>query len=130
MDATAAAAQELLDELESSRLEVILVPQRIHTNEGGCVRVAISKNVRWYRAFCAAYTARRFKKNAKGVKVPYQRKNAAHDTLIKRSQVVNTLRAIAAGRPAPSCYGYRLAPLVEVRAAQIRAAGVEIQNPF
>lgn len=130
MNTFADAAQSLLDELESLRLEVILVPQRIRTNEGGCVRVAVSKNVKWYRAFCAAYTARRFKKDAKGVKIPYQRKNAAHDTSIKRRQVLNTLRAMAQGRTLTTVYAYRLAPLVEVRESSRRRADVNALNPF
>jgi len=77
----AAALAEMRDELESSRLVVALVPQRIRTNEGGCVRVAVEKNAKWYRDFCADYPSAR------------RRKNAAFDTRIKRD---NTLRALAA----------------------------------
>jgi len=98
------AAAELLDELEGSQLEVILVPQRIHTNEGGCVRVAISKNATWYRRFCVLYCSSRV------------RKNAAFDTKIKRAIVVRTLQAIADGRPVRSEYAQRLNPFIEDRA--------------
>lgn len=77
----AAALRVMADELESSRLVVALVPQRIRTNEGGCVRVAVEKNAKWYRDFCAAYPSAR------------RRKNAAFDTRIRRT---NTARALAA----------------------------------
>ena len=120
----AQAAAELLDELESSRLEVILIPQRYRTNEGGCVRCAISKNASWYRRFCAAYTARRFKKDAKGKRTPHTRRNAAPDTLIKRQAVIRALTDIENGRsPEETVYGRRLAPIIALR---VRHAA----NPF
>jgi hypothetical protein len=47
------ALTQMFEELDSSCLEVMLVPQRYRTNEGGMIRVALSKNATWYRAFCA-----------------------------------------------------------------------------
>lgn len=75
----------MLAELEGNRLEVILVPQRRWTNEGGCVRVAVSKNCRWYRAWCAKYPSSRV------------RRNSAPDTLIKRANTVKALEGLIAG---------------------------------
>jgi hypothetical protein len=79
------ALEQMLAELESSRLEVILVPQRRWTNEGGSIRCAISKNCRWYRAWCLAHPSSR------------QRKNSAPDTLIKRANTVRAIEGLIAG---------------------------------
>ncbi|AHF94454.1 hypothetical protein OPIT5_16640 [Opitutaceae bacterium TAV5] len=76
------AYEYLLAELESSCLEVVLVPQRIRTNEGGMIRVAVSKNATWYRRFCASYASSR------------RRKNLAFDTKIKRRNVATTLQTL------------------------------------
>ena len=75
-----AAAEELLGELEGSCLEVALVPTRWRMNEGGCIRVAVSKNATWYQRFCRQHPSARI------------RKNQAFDTRIKRR---NTIRALA-----------------------------------
>lgn len=75
----------MLCELESSHLEVILVPQRRFTNEGGMVRVAVSRNCKWYRAFCRANPSSRV------------RRNSAPDTRIKRFRTVAALGAMIAG---------------------------------
>lgn len=104
------ALQEMLAELDSSRLEVILVPQRYRTNEGGMVRVAVSKNAAWYRRFCAAYLSSR------------RRRNLASDTAIKRQATIRTLEALIAGRPVRGLYASRLAALAERRASAMEAA--------
>ena len=80
----------MLNELESSQLVVILVPQKRHTNEGGMIRVAVSKNATWYRRFCAKNLSSR------------TRRNACPDTCIKRFRTVAALEAMIAG--APSTY--------------------------
>lgn len=80
--ATPAAVQCLsclLAELEGSRLEVVLVPCRRACNEGGCYRVAASKNAEWYRRFCAQHASSR------------RRNRALFDTKIKRANVVSVL---------------------------------------
>lgn len=80
-----AELERMLDELESAQLVVILVPQRRHTNTGGMVRVAVEKNVLWYRQFCARFPSTRV------------RRNAAPDTKIKRANVRAVLAALIAG---------------------------------
>jgi hypothetical protein len=75
----------MLCELEGNRLEVILVPQRRWTNEGGMVRVAVSRNCSWYRAFCRAHPSSRI------------RRNSAPDTRIKRFRTVAALEAMITG---------------------------------
>lgn len=75
----AAALTEMRDELDANCLEVALAPQRIRTNEGGMIRVVISKNATWYSRFCARYASTR------------RRRKAAFDTRIKRR---NTLRVL------------------------------------
>ena len=72
-------------ELESNQLVVILVPQKRHTNEGGMIRVAVSKNATWYRRFCAAHLSGR------------KRRNNASDTRIKRFRTIAALQAMIAG---------------------------------
>ena len=98
----------LLAELESTRLEVVLVPCRRSVNEGGCIRVAASKNVLWYRRFCAQYASDR------------RRRNRAFDTRIRRANVVSVLSRLAQGLPSRSKYApdlLRLAARVERQVA-------------
>lgn len=91
------ALEEMLNELESSCLEVILVPEKRRTCEGGMIRVASSKNALWYRQFCGAYGSTR------------KRRNLAFDTCIKRRETLNALRRMIAGTAHPkSHYVYRL----------------------
>lgn len=73
--------ERMRDELESSGLEVVLAPQKRRTNEGGCIRVVVSKNPPWYRKLCESYSKNRTK----------PRKRRKHDTAIKRS---HTFRAL------------------------------------
>ncbi len=98
----ASALRGMLDELDGSRLVVALVPQRIHTNEGGCVRVAIEKNATWYRNYCGAYASRRV------------RGNAAFDTKIRRENTRRALLALIAGRDG-GIYGAHLLAIAQCR---------------
>lgn len=79
-------------ELESSRLEVVLVPCRREVNVGGCIRVAASRNAAWYRSLCAAYPSGR------------NRRKSAPDTRIKRANVARILARLIAGKPSRSRY--------------------------
>ena len=79
----AQALQEMLCELESSRLEVILVPQRRRTNEGGMIRVCANKNAAWYRDFCARHPSSR------------RRNHRKHDTRIRRIRIIQVLTRMA-----------------------------------
>lgn len=82
----------MLGELEGNCLEVVLVPCKRRVNEGGCVRVAASRNADWYRSFCAKHPSGR------------KRKNAAFDTRIKRRDIVRILTRLAGGLPSRSKY--------------------------
>jgi hypothetical protein len=88
----AAALQEMLDELESFRLWVVLVPCRFRTNSGGCIRVAAEKNAPWYREFCRWHASSR------------KRKNLAFDTKIKRRNTHRVLAALVEGKKTASQY--------------------------
>jgi len=77
----------MLAELQSSQLEVILVPQKRYTNECGMIRVAVSKNCSWYRKFCAANTSKR------GVR------RGRQDTIIRRQHTIRALERMIAGQP-------------------------------
>lgn len=94
----------MLAELESSQLEVVLVPTRRWANEGGCVRVAISRNCDWYRRFCGLHGSDRV------------RRNALFDTRIKRRAVVRLLGRLIAGEPSRSKYVSDLLAIAEKQA--------------
>lgn len=104
-DAVTWELQSMLDELESSRLEVILIPERVRTHEMGMIRCAISRNARWYRALCAVNLSTR------------RRRNLAPDTCIKRAQTVRTLNRLLAGHVARGVYADRLLTIARRRAA-------------
>lgn len=82
----------MLAELESSSLEVVLVPCRRWVCEEGCVRVAISRNCDWYRRFCGLHGSDRV------------RRNALFDTRIKRRAIVRLLGRLIVGAPTRSKY--------------------------
>lgn len=85
------AAEWMLYELESNRLEVCLIPcSGVHFDPRNMkkVRVAISQNCKWYRDFCDSYTS--------GRKRP--RNRSKHDTLIKRRSTIQGLNKIVSGR--------------------------------
>lgn len=111
--------EAMLNELESSQLEVMLVPQRTFTNHGGMVRVAVSRNVKWYRDFCGRFPSSRV------------RKNCAFDTRIKRRDVLRVLRGALAGRSVssyvPALLGVARAriqsPALQAARARIYAGG-------
>lgn len=76
----------MLNELESNRLEVILVPSKRPTNEGTMVRCVAGRNALWYRKFCAANVSTRGVRRGK------------FDTCIKRFRTVDALMAMIDGR--------------------------------
>lgn len=87
-----AAFELMIAELESSRLEVGLVPERRHTCCGGMVRVALSRNCAWYRRYCADHPSSR------------KRRNLAPDTRIKRRDTLRLLNRLARGLRCRSKY--------------------------
>lgn len=93
-------AECLLCELESSQLIVGLVPQKIRTNEGGMIRVAFSKNAKWYQLFCRAHER------------SYRRRNALSDTLINRSHTTAALGRLSQGN-FEGRYAYRLISFIQ-----------------
>ena len=111
MDATLKnELRNLLDELESSQLEVILVPQRHRTNEGGMIRVAASKNVKWYQDLCARFPSSR------------RRKNSASDTKIKRQDIIKVLKNLTETGHSPSIYAPTLTSIAKNRARNLGIA--------
>lgn len=92
----------MLDELESHRLTVALVPCRRFVNEGGCVRVAVEKNAQWYRDFCARHASARV------------RRNAAFDTRIRRANIIRALDAMIEGQMT-SVYSLELLGIARTR---------------
>ncbi len=83
--------QQMLNELESHRLHVVLAPlnpQLRGWNAGGCKRVKADQNPVWYRRFCASYPSSRGVRRGK------------FDTRIKRRNTERALRQLIAGVPA------------------------------
>ena len=105
----------MIAELEAAQLEVVLVPCRRWVCEGGYVRVAVSRNCDWYRRFCALHGSDRV------------RRNALHDTRIKRRAVVRVLARLIAGRPTRSKYAAELFALAERH--EERAGAARNNNP-
>ncbi len=86
------AYEQMLAELESSKLEVVLAPSRRRDRrESDMIRVAICVPPTWYRKLCGRHQSSR----------GYRR---GYDTKIKRENVLSTLRVLAAGRHTWSKY--------------------------
>lgn len=83
------AVELMLNQLESHRLEVVLVPLNPRLrgyNEGGCKRVVADKPPNWYRKFCANHPSSRGVRRGK------------FDTKIKRKNVLRALRRMIDGK--------------------------------
>lgn len=96
-----AAFELMIAELESSRLEVGLVPERRQTCQGGMIRVALSRNCAWYRRYCADHPSCR------------KRRNLAVDTRIKRRDTLRLLDRLARGLRCRSKYEEPLRRIAE-----------------
>lgn len=91
--------QQLLDELESHRLDVQLVPLNPRLrgfNEGGMKRVCADKNARWYASYCSRHLSSR------------KRNHRKPDTKIKRRDTIRLLTRLCAGLTSKSKYADEL----------------------
>lgn len=95
------SAELLLAELESTQLQVVLVPSRRPNAETDCIRVAVEKNPDWYRSFCARHPSSRGTRRGK------------FDTKIRRANVAAVLKRLAAGLPSKSKYATELGVIAE-----------------
>ena len=89
------ALQLLLDQLESHRLHVILVPPNPKLRnycEGGCKRCVADKNPPWYSKLC--YNSPSSRGTRRG----------GPDTRIRRANILSVLRRLSAGLPSRSKY--------------------------
>ena len=80
--------QFMLNELESNRLEVALAPldpRKRNFNEGGCKRVCLSVNPKWYQRYCAQFASSRGVRRGK------------FDTRIRRRNTLRALNGLLAG---------------------------------
>ena len=104
-------ARRYLDELDEGYLEVCKVPSR----DGGYIRICMSVNAEWYRAFC--------KRNMIGRKrYPKPR------TIIKRCHTIAALRRIVTGN-AGGVYGERLIEVIHERIAERSMNNVSQPSP-
>lgn len=72
---------EMLYELQTNWLEVVLIPQKDPANADACIRRSISQNVDWYRQLCANHES--------SGKQSKRRKK--FQTKIKRKDIISTL---------------------------------------
>lgn len=78
----------MLDMLESSRLEVVLVPlnpNQRNWDEFGCKRVVVERNCFWYRTLCGHHASKR------GVR------RGRFDTIVRRQHTLRALERMIAG---------------------------------
>jgi len=98
------ALQLMLNQLESHRLEVQLVPlnPRLRNyNEGGCRRVVVNQPPKWYRDFCNRHPSSRGVRRGK------------FDTRIRRANVMRLLARLACGKPSVSKYREEMLAVAE-----------------
>ena len=93
-----AAVVHMLIELESNRLEVVLVPSGDCSHER-MSRVAVARNPEWYRALCAEFP-----------RAGRERRKVR--TIIKRRETLSALERIAIAGKDGSVYCERLWPYV------------------
>jgi hypothetical protein len=86
----------MLSELESSRLEVVLIPSKRQLNEWDMLRCCVSYNCTWYRKFCAQFPSKRGVRRGK------------FDTAIRRQNILRVLTRLCAGMTSRSKYGPEL----------------------
>jgi hypothetical protein len=100
------ALQELLIELESTRLEVGLAPSRRRERDWDMIRVVMSRNCRWYRSFCARHASSRV------------RRNAHFDTRIRRQAVVRIINQLLSRGSSTSKYAVEILQIARERQAK------------
>lgn len=84
--------QDMRYELQSSRLEVILVPRQFN-NHGGCkLRAAQGTNCDWYRQLCSEFESSRRQKYKK------------FKTKIRRKNIESALDRLCSGKQSKSDY--------------------------
>ena len=96
------AMHQLLAELDSHRLTVVLVPLRPDRrgyNEGGCRRCVADKSPRWYSQLCLRHPSSRIRNHRKS------------DTRIRRQNILRVLTRLANGLPSRSKYAGELRDL-------------------
>lgn len=90
-------ARWMADELDATRLRVVLVPDQFLPGGVRRLRAVEEENPEWYRCFCRAFPARRRR----------ERRRHLPDTAIKRRHTLRGLRELADGR-CESVYAMRL----------------------
>jgi hypothetical protein len=100
------AALELLIELESSRLEVVLIPAPEQRHSCHSVRAVQESNAEWYQKMCKRHLRRR-------------KRYSKPDTLINRAHTIKALERVMEGR-IDSLYAERLMPFIKEKAQEMR----------
>ena len=101
------ALEYLLSELQSNRLEVVLIPEKRRTHEMGMIRCVVSRNPSWYRRLCAAHPSKRGVRRGK------------FDTAVRRANITRALERMIAGQPG-GLYGDELRRIAK---AEFRKVG-------
>jgi hypothetical protein len=90
--------ESMLNELNGSRLEVVLIPAPDPRHSGHMIRAAESVNPFWYRKFCQKFMSGRKWQNKKG------------RTRIKRRETIVALETIIRGQDAQRRAGLPILP--------------------
>ena len=80
--------EQMLNDLESHMLTTILAPSKRGENPWDQIRVNADFNPKWYQRFCADHQSKRKIRRGK------------FDTIIRRANVLRSLRQMIAGEPA------------------------------
>lgn len=100
------------EELESSRLDVCLIPSPVlYQPTQKKKRIVMDRNPSWYRQFCAEYQSRRTR----------PRRKRHGDTMIKRQHTLRALGELADGQ-CETEYAHRLVEFVKQYATEFMAA--------
>lgn len=96
----------MLEELDNTGLEVELIPFNDYecAMRGGCIRVAVSHNVDWYRNLCATFQSGR-----------RRRRMDDNDTRIKRQSIRRILKRLSLELPTTSMYTEHLVDIAKER---------------
>lgn len=104
---------EMLRQLESNHLKVVIVPQKEPTNCGASIRIVEERNCEWYREFCSEFPSNRKTRSIK------------FKTKIKRRNVIRLLKILSSGKKSKSKY---VEILTEYAQYEINKLKQEIEN--
>ena len=104
-------------DLLSNRLDVVLVPSKYPAiaADGGCIRVAVTRNPTWYQSFCL-----RYKRN------PLSKRKKPR-TIIKRRETLSLLEGLMEGKDMKSKYLDHLTEIAKSLSEEMNLSHFDIE---